>query len=251
MKKKVVLSAGHNISDPGAIGPFDKHITESNIVMAITPKAAAILRLHSIDVLVVPDEIGLTETIKWINERAKTPGGTIGIDLAVELHVNSGGGTGVEGWYYEKSDDSKKFAQFIIDAIMAETGLPVRGTKDETTVGRGWTKLGFIHDTIPLACLVECGFIDNQFDFDILKSPEGQFKVAKGVARGILSYMGEDWKPELLEPTKTVASIPIPLSSEQPPRGKEAILHDIRDLQTINTTINQVLAKLEKDINEL
>lgn len=205
--KTICLSAGHSNSDPGAVF---KDLGEAALTKQVTPLAAQYLRKHGIGVLEVPDTLSLPETIKWINDRKEQ------IQQCVELHFNSGGGTGVEGWYYNNDAESKKFTQFILDALMAETGLASRGAKDESTNRHG--RLGFVHDTVPLACLIELAFIDGDYNF--LKSQDGIKRLAKGVCRGILSYLGEQWKPELIDPKpapKPEEPKPQPTPAPKPP----------------------------------
>lgn len=259
MEKTVILSAGHSLTDPGAICPWDKNITETKIVMQITRYAAEILRVHSVGVLEVPDDIDLQGTINWINTRPNT------IDLAVEIHVNSASAPearGVEGWHYTKDEASKKLAQWTTDAVMAESGMPNRGTIDETR--NRWGILGFIHYTKPLAALIECGFITNKQDVEILTSQEGQYNVAKGVARGILGYMGLDWKPELLEPQKKETYTP--LSSQEAlqklqeeknrvqndlVKEKLRVQNALRDMREYKTAVETLSAAIDQTIKDL
>lgn len=205
MGKAIALSAGHGAGDAGAVY---KELREDNLTIAITNRAAEIIRKHGVDCLVVPDNLTLSQTINWINARA----GQIGI--AVDVHINSGNGSGVEGWNYQGGpNESDKLSRFLADACAAETGLPNRGIKDETL--NRWKRLGFIHDTTPIAALIECGFIDGDYGF--LRSSAGVEKMARGVARGCLSYLGVAWKPELLN-----AATPKPATVNWDAIGKEA-----------------------------
>ena len=187
----ICLSAGHGAGDVGAVF---KDLQEATLTDKITKRALDIIRKHGVDALEVPSDQTLVGTIAWINQRAAQ------INICVEIHINSGGGSGIEGWNYVGGpNESDKLSQFLVDAAVAETGLPNRGIKDESTNRHG--RLGFVHDTIPIAALLECGFIDG--DYDWLKKDENLTRMAKGVARGCLSYLGIKWKPELLTPPTT------------------------------------------------
>jgi len=187
--KTIALSAGHSDSDPGAVY---NGLVERDLVEIIVKDASDILRSHGVGVLNPPSSLNLTKTIAWINARkAQT-------DLCCEIHVNSSGkpnqGVGLEGWYYHNSEVSKKFSDFMIDAISVESGMSKdRGSKDEGF--NRWGKLGFVHYTVPLACLIECGFINTDVDRKILSSESGLYDIAKGVARGVVSYLGIKWEP--------------------------------------------------------
>lgn len=181
MPKKVVLSAGHSFSDAGAYNP-NLDLKESFLTMDIVKLCVPVLKAQGIAVATISDEISLVDTIAKINKDYST------YDLAIEIHINAGGGTGVEGWYYQNSETSKKLSDDILNGMVAETGMKSRGSKDETTNRHG--KLGFIHDTKPLACLIECGFIDSIEDLKVLTTEAGRFKIAKGIARGICANLG-------------------------------------------------------------
>ena len=194
MAKAVCLSAGHGAGDPGAVYGG---LQESVLTLTITHRAVEMVRKHGVDCLVVPDNLTLIETIQWINNRSGQ------ISFAVDVHINSGGGKGVEGWNYAGGpNESDKLSQYLADACAAETGLPNRGIKDETL--NRYRKLGFIHDTVPTAALIECGFIDGDNAF--LKQDANLTKLARGVARGCLSYLGIPWKPSVLAPAPVIVN---------------------------------------------
>lgn len=198
MAKAIALSAGHGAGDAGAVY---KDLQEASLTVKIVKKTLPILQAHGVQTREVPDNLNLFQTIQWINQvHSVSP-----FDLCLEVHINSGGGTGVEAWHYAGGGPSKTLSQHLADAMAAETGLKNRGVKDESTNRYGG--LGFVHDTIPLASLVECGFIDGDYAF--LKVDENLGRMAKGVARGCLSYLGIPWKPELIAPA------PPPLTDAQ------------------------------------
>jgi len=187
--KTIALSAGHSNTDPGAVY---NGLVERDLVEKIVAYASQIIRAHGVGVLNPPSDLSLTQTIKWINDRADN------IDICSEIHINSSSkpntGVGLEGWYYRNSEESKKFASFLLDAMAVESGMSkLRGVKDEKTANI-WGRLGFIHDTKPLACLMECGFINTDEDRKVLSSEDGLYNLAKGVARGVVSYLGIEWK---------------------------------------------------------
>lgn len=193
--KTIALSAGHSDKDSGAVY---NGLVERDIVEKIVSYATPIIRAHGVGVLNPPSNLNLVDTIKWINDRSGQ------IDICTEIHVNSSSkpnsGFGLEGWYYRNSEESKKFASFLLDAMAVESGMSkTRGVKDEKYANI-WGRLGFVHDTKPLACLMECGFINTDDDRAILSSEQGLYNLAKGVARGVVSYLGITWtapKPEV------------------------------------------------------
>ena len=212
--KTIAISAGHQ---PGVdSGAVYKDLKEAELDVKIIKYVAPILRQHGLGVLEVPDNLTLVQTIAWINAR------TDQIDLCLEAHINSGGGTGVEVWHYhDTSPDliaSEELALFVVNALSAETGLKSRGIKDEATNNHG--KLGFVHDTKPNAVLAECGFIDGDYEF--LKSDQNLERVAKGIARGIVSYLEIPWQPNLPTPPQPQPPVPAPVPSPTLPVDWEA-----------------------------
>lgn len=203
--KTVIISAGHSLSQPGAVYlPGGK---ENFLTIELTKLVSEYLRSHGIGVLNVPDTLSLVDTIKWVNGRASE--GLI--EAAIEIHCNASidkSAHGTEAWYYHDfatgvgDENSKKLSQCMVDGINVESGLTIRGVFDEST--NKWGRLGFVHDTKPLASLIETGFLSNESDRAILISTVGQINVAKGITRGILTYLEEAWKPELINSTTNV-----------------------------------------------
>ena len=229
--KAIALSAGHDLSDPGAIY---KDLREADLTRKIVGYATDYIRAHGVGVINVPDNLNLVQTIKYINDRANQ------LDSCVEVHMNKGGGKGVEAWNYQGGpNESDKLSQFLVDACVAETGLQNRGIKDETTNLHG--RLGFVHDTTPIAALVETAFLDGDYDF--LKSEDNIKKIAKGVARGILSYHGVTWNPNLINPPAPPAQ-PTPVPT--PPTGSQVTRAEFDELKKQVENILFILKKFKE-----
>lgn len=242
--RTIILSAGHSLADPGAVYSGAK---ESFMTMELVKVAAEVLRKHGIGVLTVPDNLNLVDTIKWVNGRAAESA----IELCLEIHTNASTDTsarGVEAWYYHdfntgKSDEkSKKLSQCLVDAIVVESSIPSRGVYDEST--NHWGRLGFVHDTKPLAALVECGFLSNETDRNILLSDNGRNNIGKGIARGILAYMGEAWRPELL----VTGSAPVDTKQKEIDDLKSQLAATVKNR---DYEINKVREEYSKKLNDL
>lgn len=172
--KRIILAGGHGGGDNGAVG---QGTTEAHETIQITDKVADILRKKGVEVVVVPHALNLGATIDWINARYKN----LNDGVAIEIHKNSGGGTGSEVWTPSYPDaTSKSNAQAIADALAVATGLRNRGVK--FAQNNRWGRLGFTDDTHTYALLVEAGFIDVDSNDDNADS-----KFAQGIAQGILN----------------------------------------------------------------
>src|SRR5699024_1454050 len=106
-----------------------------------------------------------------------------GADIFVSIHINSGGGTGIETWNMRigsKPKESNILAHSLEDEMIKETKERDRGVKD-----------GNLHvnrESEMPSSLVEIGFIDTKSDADKLKENSFKQKVAKGIFAGIKSY---------------------------------------------------------------
>ena len=180
----IALSAGHSNTDPGAVY---NGLVERDLNIKIVEVASKVLRANGIGVLNPPDNLSLVQTIKWINDRADN------INVCLEVHINSSAkpntGVGLEGWYYRGSNISKQFIYDVVEGVRKATDMSSRGVKDEKCANI-WGRLGFVHDTIPLAGLIECGFINSDVDRKLLGSEDGLYKIGIGIALGILDYFG-------------------------------------------------------------
>ena len=79
------------------------------------------------------------------------------VDLDISLHLNAGGGTGVEVWIY--SDKVKAQAEKICAEVSKALGIANRGVKYSQS-------LYVLKHTASPALLVECCFVDNKTDHD-------------------------------------------------------------------------------------
>lgn len=191
IQKRVILAAGHGGGDNGAVG---QGTTEAHETIQITDRVAKLLRDKGVEVVVVPHSLNLGATIDWINARYKG----LNDGLSIEIHKNSGGGTGNEVWTPSYPDaTSKANAQKIVDAMTSATGLRNRGVK--FAQNNRWGRLGFTDDTNTYALLIEAGFIDVDSNNDAADA-----KFAEGIANGILNV----FKAGSVAPSKPAPSKP-------------------------------------------
>ena len=107
------------------------------------------------------------------------------VDLDVSIHLNAGGGTGVEVWCYDgKTAD---IASAICEKVSTALWIPNRGVKHS----KG---LYVLKNTKSPALLVECCFVDSQNDADKWDTD----KCGDAIASAIIgkSIQGADFKPQ-------------------------------------------------------
>lgn len=197
------------LDDNGAVG---NGTTERKEVVEIATETIEMLKKQSalshvaIYDIGVHQRLSLEEKIKEVNVISQEHGFNYTNSLLVSIHINAGGGTGVESWYYGDSEVSMNFGRSISSEMSQVTGLKNRGDKSEYTNRHG--RLGIVHDTKPLAVLVECGFIDTVHDVNILKDPIKDDGFALGITKGILRYIGAEYQTPKKEKTSEIIDVP-------------------------------------------
>lgn len=192
MAKKVYIAVGHGGGDPGAVanGLKEKNL---NLVTAIACKDE--LLRHGVEVNIdrtTDIELTMTQTVNACNTYAP--------DLAVDIHHNAGGGDGVEVFHTIHGGTGKTLAVNIIDEVV-KIGQNSRGAK--TRKGSdGSDYYGFIRRTTPPAVIVECAFLDNKTDVQIVDTKAEQKAMGVAIAKGILKTLGVAYKPETAEEVK-------------------------------------------------
>lgn len=177
---KVFLGIGHGGTDSGAVANGFK---EKDLNLAIGLACRDELARHGVTVKMSreKDEADpLKDEIKECN--AFNP------DLALDIHNNAGGGDGTEVYHYSKGGKSKELAQNILNAIVT-LGQNSRGLK--TKIGNGGADyFGFIREIKAPSVIVECAFVDNATDIQIINTAEKQRKMGVAVAHGVLKTLG-------------------------------------------------------------
>lgn len=172
MEKVIYLNSGHSTQDSGAAAYGQK---EAELCMRLRDTLAEYL-WKQFKVYLVPDDLDLVQSIKWVNDRSED----LESGLAFSIHLNAGGGNGAEAFYFASgSPKSQKIAQTAIDKYCALTGYFNRGAKPDTSARAG--RLGWIRDTKPWACLIECCFIDNKEDMAKFNAEKMAYAMYEGI----------------------------------------------------------------------
>ncbi|MBO5868968.1 MAG: N-acetylmuramoyl-L-alanine amidase [Oscillospiraceae bacterium] len=180
MKKKVFLGIGHGGSDPGAVA---NGFEEKNVNLSVAMACQAELARHGVSVLTsrVKDESDdLTQRIMECNKFAP--------DLALDIHNNAGGGDGAEVFHHYGGGTGKTLAENIL-AEVVKIGQNSRGAKIKKNAS-GKDYFGFIRQTVCPAVIVECAFLDNKTDVQIIDTEAEQKAMGVAIAKGILKTLG-------------------------------------------------------------
>jgi N-acetylmuramoyl-L-alanine amidase len=177
---KIFIGVGHGGSDPGAVANNTK---EKDLNLSIALACRDMLEEYGVSVKMsrTKDENDtLQDEIKECNKYAP--------DLAVDIHNNAGGGDGAEVFHHHAGGKGKTLAKNIL-AEIAKTGQNSRGTKiRKNSAGNDY--YGFIREVVAPAVIVECAFVDNKADIQIIDTAEEQEEMGVAIARGILRTLG-------------------------------------------------------------
>ncbi|MFJ7831670.1 N-acetylmuramoyl-L-alanine amidase [Peribacillus sp. NPDC046944] len=191
----IILDPGHGGTDPGAVGNglqeaaltleiseraqdlFDK--TPIHTIMTRTSKTSSVTAGSKIST-----SQSLQKRMDFASANKKSDD-----DVFVSVHINAGGGTGGETYYYSSysraavnpyNADSKLLAQKIQARLIDYMDFKNRGTKEANFYV-------LKYNSMP-ATLVEAGFIDNASDAAKLKQTYYKQQAAKAIYQGTLDY---------------------------------------------------------------
>lgn len=180
---RIAVSAGHNIYinnifDPGATrNPYvEADITKETVKILIP-----LLKSQGHEVL---DVTPYNQKFTYKKEHHELRGRKVNEfkpDLFLDIHINAGGGTGVETWVYSNASKSYPYANKIADSISKSIGMPNRGVK----INPSYYSLSL--NNYP-SIIVEGGFIDNKTDMEKL--------TPRNYAESIAKVFGEIKEPE-------------------------------------------------------
>ncbi len=210
---RIIISAGHTNKDPGTIV---ENIREVDLTRNIAKEVTKLLRDDDIITLAVPPDLDLARRIEWINQTGYTEANN---DLAIEIHINDGGEQGIEGWYQADRSNSKNLTEKIVSSVTKGLNWKNQGVQEEYKHPLG--SLAFLHNTHPIASLIECGYLDNENDRKFLTSEDGIKKLAKQIVEGIKDYLNPktESQPKVTNDTQTATpqvNIQTPISTPTP-----------------------------------
>lgn len=195
---KVFIGVGHGGNDPGAVANGVKE-KDANLTIALACEAELTRHGVSVKLSRTKDENDpLSEEIRECNRFDPA--------LAVEIHNNAGGGDGCEVYHSINGGKGKTLAKNILAAVK-DAGQNSRGTKTKKN-SSGLDYFGFIRQTKAPAVIVECAFLDNKKDVQIIDTKAEQKAMGVAIAKGVLNTLGVAYKPvEAPKPAEKPKSI--------------------------------------------
>lgn len=188
---KVAIAAGHNDTDN--TGASNGELVEQKLTIKVAEKVQELIeeKYSNIEVVQTGSTSSNTGGIK-VEER-KELAKRENPDLCIQIHFNSGGGSGVETIYKEGDGVSQQLAEILSDEISKSMELDNRqaGPDSEKCANQN---LGIIENAATSgfpSVVTEGGFLDGSPDADIIKN-DGIEKYAKGIVEGIKRYIESD-----------------------------------------------------------
>ena len=178
--KKVYIGVGHGGSDPGAVANGFK---EKDLALEIAKYCDAYLKKYGVETKMSRRN----DSEVWLEQRI-AQANAWGADLAVDVHINAGGGDGAEVYHSLYGDIGKKLATNILKE-MKKIGQNSRGEKVKDLNKDGKDDFGFIRLIDCPSVLCECAFIDSK-DVEIIDTKAERKKMGEAIARGILKTLG-------------------------------------------------------------
>jgi len=168
----ICLDAGHGGYDPGAIGNYSQ---EKNINLAIVKKLQARLEELNIKTVLTRSD----DSFVRLDDRAKISNKVLA-DLFISIHCNSVADKkahGVETLFYKSGQD---IAEIVQRNLVKNTGLTNRKAK--------YMNLSVTRETNAKAILIECAFISNPTEEQLLNDYIFQGKIIKSIVDAIKEY---------------------------------------------------------------
>lgn len=188
---RIAIDAGHGPETPGKRSP-DGSLREYqfNSVVAWYVADTLLRDYEKVEILMTHDDsrdVPLKERTDKANAWKA--------DLFVSIHANAAGdggwnnAQGIETYVYtSRPPDAVALANAVQRHLIRATGRPDRGVKS--------ANFHVLRETKMTAILVECGFMTNREECELLKSDAYRRKCAEAIVAGIVETYGLKRKPE-------------------------------------------------------
>lgn len=183
-KYLIAIDAGHGGKDPGAVSPIDK-TKEKDLTLQISKLLNEKLVQNGYDTIMTRTG----DTYPNLKERTEIANNK-DADLFISIHINAVDKAdirGIQNLYYPNDGeyangrDNEALAKIIHEELIKQTGAD-----DRKIVKR--PNLVVIKYTEMPSVLIECGFLTNPDELNLMKSQEYQDKLVEGIYKGLQRY---------------------------------------------------------------
>lgn len=190
-KKVIVVDAGHGGSDPGMIGSGG--LEEKGINLKIAGLLKEALEKEGFAVVMTRegdeglyDEGAVNKKVQDLQRRIEIIKEASPV-LTVSIHQNSYQDPQVKGpqvFYYQDSPEGERLAGILQTTI--NESLKIQRPR----MAKGNTSYYLLKRSPGVLAIVECGFLTNPQEAELLLTEEYQSSMARAIARGIGEYTG-------------------------------------------------------------
>lgn len=190
-KAEVVLDPGHGETDPGKIGI--NQALEKDINLKIAKKVKTRLEKEGVQVVMTREKDEMLAKESDTNKKIQDMKARVQLmnetspKLVVSIHQNSYTDERIHGaqvFYYAQSTEGKTAAEIMQKALLKVDESNKRQAKADSTYY-------ILKRTKPPTIIVECGFLSNSEEAELLVSDEYQEKLADAITEGILACLSK------------------------------------------------------------
>lgn len=194
----IVIDAGHGGNDPGKVGINEA--LEKDINLSIALKLKDTLESENLHIILTREDDSSLAPVDATNQkvadmqaRCKLIEETNPL-FTISIHQNSyitEEATGAQVFYYTQSDEGKKIAESLQESFL--TNLDQTNTRETKSNDSYY----LLKKTPTPTVIVECGFLSNYNEAELLLTEEYQDAIVNAIRLGILNYLS-DTMPTLL-----------------------------------------------------
>ena len=177
----IVVDAGHGGDDPGKIGINDA--LEKDINLQIALKLQKILEQNNIKVYIT-----LNTYAEDMQKRCKIIEDSNAL-FTVSIHQNSYTSPEIQGaqvFYYGQSENGKKLAEILQTALIEQVD------PDNHRAAKANESYYLLKKTPTPTVIVECGFLSNPIEAELLLQDDYQDQLVNAIYTGIKTYLGDE-----------------------------------------------------------
>jgi len=200
MSKILVLDAGHDEADPGAVG---NGLKEADLTIKICENVKVRLAPYDVQVLICPRSDSLSDRAQYAADKKA--------DYFLSIHVNAAADPTANGFEsfccIGALEESERIRRVLHDEIVAF--LSTQGIRDRGKKNHSWTVLYRSHIADIPAALLECLFINNPLEARKLASDTFISGLANSIAYGLVLALR-------LQKKALITPAPIPVTVVNP-----------------------------------
>lgn len=191
-KEIIVIDAGHGGRDPGKVGV--NNTLEKDINLKIALKLKSLLEQNDYNVVMIrEDDTGLysesdsNKKVTDMRKRVEIINSSNAV-LAISVHQNSYTREDIRGaqvFYYTRSEESKEYALILQDQLKRTLN---DGNKRQAKGNDAYYMLK--KTQIPIV-IVECGYLSNNKEAQLLNTDDYQEKMAWAIHLGVINYLNQ------------------------------------------------------------